>query len=182
MNRFKSETSQGKQINIQVNQIQKQTTKAKLTVDSWMRDIFEAIYGSIVVNHASLPVKGKGFSVLAATGLEKATGEIYRTLSRKPVDTCNKEPIRSSTVCNRSWYKRPYGWTNKSHLHEELWKYYHELWIAMLQTVADKFKYALYCSSSGKLVQSHIAKTQIDTADYSYLSRQWIKSTFFVKL
>lgn len=47
-----------------------------------MRDIFEAIYGSIVVNHASLPVKGKGFSVLAATGLEKATGEIYRTLSR----------------------------------------------------------------------------------------------------
>lgn len=34
MNRCKSETSQGKQINIWVNQIQKQTGKGKLTVDS----------------------------------------------------------------------------------------------------------------------------------------------------
>lgn len=24
----------------------------------------------------------------------------------------------------------------------------HELWIAMLEAIADKFKYALYCSSS----------------------------------
>jgi len=38
-----------------------------------MRGIFKTIYGSIVVNHASLPVKGKEFCVKAATGLEKAS-------------------------------------------------------------------------------------------------------------
>ena len=72
MNIFKLEISQGKQINIWINQIQKQTSKAKLTVESWMRGIFKTIYGSIVVNHASLSVKGEEFCVKAATGLEKS--------------------------------------------------------------------------------------------------------------
>jgi len=51
-----------------------------------MGGIFQAIYGSIVVNHASLPVKREELSFKAATGLEKSTGKMYKTISRKPVD------------------------------------------------------------------------------------------------
>ena len=40
----------------------------------------------------------------------------------------------------------------------------------MLQTTADKFKYALYCSSSAKLVQSHIVKIHVDRHEVMSIS------------
>ena len=128
-----------------------------------MRGIFQTIYGSIVVNHASLPVKDEEFNVKVATRLEKTIGVIYKTLSRKAVNICAKK--NWSKVQQHPIDLGVSGQIDErvSHLQDELLKYYHELWMAMLQTTADKFKYVLYCSSSAKLVQSHIVKTSIVT-------------------